>query len=187
MLSLDMRGVAELLAKNASFARALKRAIKNPLQRGARKSATEARKQIPSSGIGRTIWGKNPSGLTKQKLVTAIEPRGGGESVDGTLTGDAVVTGVKLRGIPRLLEDGGRIKPHTIKPRGGAVGRARLAFMGSRGLVMPRSVRHPGAPVRAHGFAAATLQRNGPAIVADVNLSVQNAVAEAYAGGVARG
>lgn len=183
MLSLDMRGVSELLAKNRSFGRALKRALKNSLQRGARRSATETRKQVAAqSGIGRTIWGKNQSGLTKQKLVTAIEPRGGGEAVEGSLSGDAVVTGVRLRGIPKLVEEGGRTKAHTIKPRGGAVGRERLAFVTGGKLVRPRSVRHPGSPIRPHGFAAATLQRNAPGIVADVNRSVQNAVAEAFLG-----
>jgi len=100
------------------------------------------------SGIGRRIWGENPSGLTTQGLVVQ------GKLVIGTAAG---TTTLKMRGIPALLERGGQIKPHTI----------RNGF-GRTGKKMP----HPGMTLRAHGFGQAALDQGEGQISADVDAAV---------------
>ena len=100
------------------------------------------------SGIGRRIWGVNPSGLTDQGLVKQ------GKLVIGKHEG---ITTLLLRGIPALLERGGQIKAHTI----------RNAF-GRKGKRMP----HPGMALRAHNFGQRALDRGEARITRDVDVAI---------------
>lgn len=100
------------------------------------------------SGIGRRIWGRDPSGLTSQGLVKQ------GKLVIGTVAG---TTTLLLRGIPALLERGGQIKPHTIRNGFGRVGKK-----------MP----HPGMTLRAHGFGQRSLDEGESQISADVDAAM---------------
>jgi len=102
------------------------------------------------SGIGRSIWGRDQSGLEKQGLVK-----------QGKLLLDAGShwgrTSLLLRGIPALLEDGGRIKPHTLKNAFGHKG---------------RRIPHPGMTLRAYGFGKRAMDRGLGAIQMDVDVAL---------------
>lgn len=100
------------------------------------------------SGIGRTIWGHDQSGLAKQGLARPGKILIG---EGGTTWGQA---SLRLRGIPSLLENGGRIKPHTL----------RNAF-GHRG----RRIRHPGMTLRPHHFGRETLDAGEARIRQDID------------------
>lgn len=169
MIEVDLRGVEALTRANAAFPKVAARAIKNSLTRTTRRVATQVRKEIRTgSGIGRSIWGQKAGGLTKQKLVSIIPPHA---------SADAIETGLSFRGIPKLVEQGGRIKAHVIK----ANRSKRLIFEGRAGrTVVTHSVKHPGAAVRAHLFGQRAIRQNEPTIADDVNRSIQNAVNEVY-------
>lgn len=93
-------------------------------------------------GIGQRIWGVNPSGL--DKVVKAGK----------LLLGPTWQTSVILVGIPALLENGGRIKPHFIR----------------RGFGRPRNrIPHPGMNLLAKHHAQAALDKSWPVIMRDVN------------------
>lgn len=174
-LQINLRGVEEILAKNARFLPVLRRAVVNSLRRTTRRAATEVKADVRTrSGIGRKIWGKDPSGLTKQGLISIIQPQ---------VRGDSIEAGLKLRGIPRLLEEGGRYGPHTIRSkRGGFLvfeGRPRGEF-GTSSMVVTRKVEHRGSPVRPHGFGGSALRRRQSEIADDLNLSIRNAVNATY-------
>lgn len=114
--------------------KAANRAVRNGLRRAASRGVTRARKNFSKRGIGRRIFGKNRSGLTK--LVTVGRPESGALA-------EASIE-IKVKGIPGLMEEGGRTKPHRIKARSGS----RLAFRTRTGqLVRPAEVKHPGSRV----------------------------------------
>lgn len=162
--------VDRLVEQSQAFRRSLARTLKNSFTRTLRRTATVVKKDVRGAGIGRSIWGRNSSGLTKQKLIQTIEPRS---------DGDEIVTGLVLRGIPRIMELGGRLGPHRIK----ANRAKRLVFMGRAGtLVSVGSVNHPGARVRPYGFAAHAIRRNEGMIVSDLDASVAKALDGAFRG-----
>ena len=97
------------------------------------------------SGIGRRIWGKDPSGLTDQRLVVASK------LILGSNYG---ITSLLVRGIPALLERGGRIQPHTIRSGFGRIGKR-----------MP----HPGMTLRAHNAGQRAVNEAAGNIQADVD------------------
>lgn len=105
-------------------------------------------KVASDSGIGRRIWGQDPSGLTTQGLVKQ------GRLVLGSQYG---TTTLLLRGIPALLERGGQIKPHTIRNGFGRKG---------------KRMQHPGMTLRAHGFGQAALDQGESRISADVDVAI---------------
>ena len=100
------------------------------------------------SGIGQAIWGRDQSGMEKQGLVKQ------GKLVIGQREG---FTTLLLRGIPGLLENGGQIKPHTI----------RNGF-GHRG----RRISHPGMTLRPHHFGRDTLDAGVGKIGIDINTAL---------------
>jgi hypothetical protein len=142
MIEIDLHGAEAFLESSKRFRNGLRRTIENSLRRGIRKTITATKTDIRTdSGLGRTIWGRKPAGLNK--LVTLIRVRGGETAIE---------TGMKLKGLPRLIEQGGQIRPHAIRIR---------AFTDRLGRRMPpRTVQHPGAPVRAHGFGGSNLRRD---------------------------
>ncbi len=169
MITIDDRGFEAVARGNAAFLRQAAKVLKNSLTRTLRRTATTVRQDIRSqSGLGRSVWGEKASGLTRQKLVTIIKPRAGGDSIE---------TGLSFRGLPKLIEEGGTIKAHAIRPSKGKL----LVFEVNGKIVAARAVRHPGARVRAHGFGGSALRRNETAIAEDLNRSLQNLVNQAYA------
>jgi hypothetical protein len=110
------------------------------------------------SGIGRRIWGDNPSGLDRQGLV--------GPGKMGIGEGEGFTTFV-LRGIPALLEGGGPIKPHQIRRPWGNKGK------GGKELRKPRPrMQHPGMTLRAHRFGLRELDADEAQIKAYVDEAV---------------
>jgi hypothetical protein len=109
------------------------------------------------SGIGRTIWGRDQSGLEKQGLVKQgkllIDPQWGR-------------TSLLLRGIPALLEDGGRIKPHIINNPFG-----RKGVMYNRRYISG-GMRHPGMTLRAHGFGRDSMDKGMDPIQREVDEAI---------------
>jgi hypothetical protein len=96
------------------------------------------------------------------------------------------VTGLRFRGIPRLIEEGGRTKPHKIQSRKGKAG--LLVFegrprgeWGTSSIVAIRSVQHPGGRVRAHGFGGSALRRDERLFADDVNASIRRVLDAAEA------
>ena len=103
------------------------------------------------SGIGQAIWGRDLSGMEKQGLVrTGRLLIGEG----GTTWGQVSLV---LRGIPSLVENGGRIKPHTI----------RNGF-GHRG----RRIPHPGMTLRPHRIGRDSFSAAEDRIRNDVDAAV---------------
>jgi hypothetical protein len=158
-LSMVLNGEEPIQAFLRDYYKTLDRSLTNALRRGLTRIATATKNQIRTeSGIGRTIWGKKPGNLTKQVYRMKITKRG-----------DDLQSGIKLKGLPALVEAGGQIKPHEIKPKN----RPFLAFRGEKGWVFTKDpVHHPGATVRAHGFGKAAAQREAPAILADMNAEI---------------
>src|SRR5512139_456432 len=149
-LTLDLRGVEELLKKNSSFPARLAGAVRGSLQGVIGRTVVDQtiRDLQTRSQISRKIWGRNPSGLIRQGLVHAIRAR---------TVGDSIETGLALRGIPALLERGGRFKPHKIKGKrahGYLVffGRPRDEWSETTLVFTKKRVKHPGNVVMPHGF-----------------------------------
>lgn len=142
MIEIELRGAEALIESSKRFRNGMRRTVENSLRRGVRKTITDTKRDIRTgSGIGRKIWGRNASGLNK--LVTLIRVRA---------SETAIETGIKFKGLPRMIEEGDQIRPHAIK-----VG----PYTDSLGRSMPaRTLQHPGAPVRAHGFGGSNLRRD---------------------------
>lgn len=142
MIEIELRGHEAIIESSKRFRNGLRKTMENSLRRGVRPTIADTKRDIrTSSGLGRTIWGKNSSGLNK--LVTLIRVRGNEAQVE---------TGIKFKGLPRMIEEGGQIRPHAIK-----IG----PYTDSLGRNMPaRTLQHPGAPVRAHGFGGSNLRRD---------------------------
>lgn len=178
-LDVNLQGVQELIYRNRLFAKRAARTIKNSLQRTLRRTATQVSKDIRSRGIGRAIWeGKGGAGdIKRQKLITVIEPHA---------EGDSIVTGLKFRGVPRLIEEGGRTKAHPIVGGKGKHGllifEGRSGSFGGEGLVRKKRVQHPGGPVRRGGGGpgATRLRQNRGLIEQDLNDSIRKLVEGMY-------
>ena len=111
------------------------------------------------SGIGQAIWGRDISGMEKQGLVKQ------GKLLMWLKSGQ---TSLLLRGIPGLLEEGGRIKPHIIKhPFGHKEGYATR-----RGGGWIAGMRHPGMTLRPHHFGRETLGAGVGKIGIDINTAL---------------
>lgn len=127
-LTLELTGVDELVKANATYARRLPGVVLNAIRRPLRRTVTKVRQRIRrESGIGKSIWGARGKAGGLERVVRMISAKASGASIH---------TGIRLTGLPVLIEEGGQIKPHLIKK---AWGRA--------------IAKHPGGPVRAHFFA----------------------------------
>jgi hypothetical protein len=159
VISISMSGVREGEAQLRKFARMLDRPIINALRRGLTRVATATKNEIRTrSGIGRSIWAKKASTLSKQVYRMKVTKRG-----------EDLETGIKLKGIPALIEEGGRIAAHSIRPKS----RPFLAFQASgRWIFTRKPVQHPGSMVHRHGFAKAAMDREAPAIVEEMNRQI---------------
>lgn len=110
----------------------------NTIRRGARRMKKRAIADIGSRGIGRRIWGKKPKGLEKILSIGRVQ-REGPASISITLT---------AKGIPALIEEGGKTAPHKIKAfRRGPKGRRLLSFRKAGGEGAVAEVQHPGSAV----------------------------------------
>ncbi len=146
-LTLQLKGVDKLMAQNRAFAGRLPGVALNAVRRPLRRKITVIKRRIKTEcGIGDSVWGKNASGLNR--IVTLIKAR---------VRAGALETGVKVVGLAALIEQGGRIKPHTI----------RRGF--GRGP-MP----HPGSTVRGHNIARQEMD----AVSSEVMLAVREDISK---------
>lgn len=156
MISLEMKGADLLVAKSQTFQKRLPAAVLNGIRGQVRKTITKVRRQIRTeSGIGRSKWSRaRPGWIDRQ--VNLLRARIGSD-------GKSVETGIKLSGMPRIIEVGGRLKPHKIE------GNPWLVFKAKDGrLVSLHRVNHPGAPVRAHSYARKALDQDANLINVEV-------------------
>jgi hypothetical protein len=152
-ISLQLKGVDKLMAQNRAFAGRLPGVVLNAVRRPIRRSITVIKKRIRTEcGIGRSIWGKNGSGL--DSVVTLLKAR---------VSAGSLETGVKVKGLPAMIEGGGRINPHTI----------RRGF--GRG-----PIPHPGANVRAHHIARQEMDRVGPQVMMAVREDISKLIAKTF-------
>lgn len=158
-LSLELKGDEILIAASKKFRAALPKTAANAARRVLRRRITTIKKRIRAeSGIGRSIWGSKGGGL--DKLVTLIRPTG---------TEDTLSTGVKLKGLPRMIEEGGQTKPHVIKAKNAP----RLAFVVGGHPVFVKQVDHKrGSVIRPHGIAAAEMKAAQYDLAREVNESI---------------
>lgn len=146
-MTVDLKGVDKLIASSQAFRERLPGAVLNAMRDQLRRTLDTVKRDIASnSGIGQTIWGKNPKGL--DKLVTLIQAR----VKDG-----AIETGIRVNGLPKIIDQGGTIKPHFIR----------------HGFGRPKNrIPHPGTQVRQHGFARTALDRDVSKVILEVRMAV---------------
>jgi hypothetical protein len=154
-----LKGEEVLRAASKEFRKAIPRVAVNAMRRVLRRRITVIKKRmVAESGVANTIWGKGAKSLGAQ--VTLIKPRG---------TEEGITTGIKLKGLAAMIEQGGTTAPHPIKAKNAD----RLVFLGtgkfSGGLVMTKTVNHPGSRIRPHGIAARELQGAGPDCLREVS------------------
>lgn len=139
----------------------LLRAQGNGLRRLARAIRTDTKKRLQQRGVGRTVWGRGfarkGGGMTVVK-VGRVKKSGSGEGADLSIA-------VSVAGLAAIQEEGGRTKPHEIKPKSAKV----LAWsVPSQGFA--RKVNHPGAQmpkIPALGPAVEALAPKGDQYIAE--------------------
>jgi hypothetical protein len=152
-VSIQLKGVDKLMAQNRAFAGRLPGTVLNAVRRPLRRKITVIKKRLRTEcGIGTSIWGKDPSGLNR--IVTLLKAR---------VSAGALVTGVKLVGIPAKIEGGGRFNPHTI----------RRGF--GRG-----PIPHPGSAVRAHNIARQEMDAVAPEVMNAVREDIQKLIGKTF-------
>lgn len=171
-ISLEMKGDEALIAASNRYRKGIPRVTLNATRRVLRRAVTVIKKDIRSrSEFGRNLFTKRGSGPDLNKLVTVIRARGTEDSID---------TGIRLKGLPKIIEQGGVTEKHTIKPRSAP----RLAFQGtgrfSGGLIFAKVVNHPGSTVRPHGYAAAVHRTLGPLLTREVGTALANLKAATF-------
>lgn len=164
-ITLDLRGAEELIGTSRKIQGLIGRTTLNAMRRVVRRRITTTKKRIRTeSGLGTSIWGKKGSGL--EKMVTLIKAR---------LTPETIETGIKLKGLPKLLETGGRTKAHDITSKSGVLG--PWTFNGR--MMFAKTVKHPGSTIRPHGIAEAELKAAGPEVVREVDAALGKLVGNA--------
>lgn len=163
-LHLQLKGVDALMKQSVTFQKKLPTNVLNSIRRQVRRTITTVKRDIrQSSGIGRRIWQKNAS--TLNKLVTLVRAR---------VRDNAIETGISLKGLPGLIEQGGQIKRHEIK------GKPWLIFTGKQGLVFAKKVQHPGAAVRRHSYADQAVKRDESAVQLEVRTGITTLIGETF-------
>lgn len=170
-LSIELKGTEALAKNSVTFKKRYPRTVLNAMRRAIRRDITKIKAALKAlSGLGQTVWAKRRGSIPQQ--VSLIQAR----VADG---GQSLITGVKLKGLARLIEEGGRTKAHQIKPRTAP----KLAFKVAGNLVFARGVNHPGSPVRAHGIAGRIMANNtGPAVQREVYEATSKLITEIFSG-----
>jgi hypothetical protein len=164
---LQLTGADRIAAKGLNFRKQLTRTLENSLRRNVRRSLGQIKTEIRGTGLGSAIWGRKASGLST--LVSLIRVR---------REGDGFATGVKLSGLAKMIETGGRIARHDIEPKNASM----LAFRAGGGTVFAKHVNHPGAQVGRHDIARRALERDTPAISAATQADVVALLNEVFGG-----
>jgi hypothetical protein len=137
--------------------------LKNAMRRGARRVREESIKDISRKGLGRRIWGKKPKGLRKQVVAGKVEKASpAGFSVE-----------ITVKGLPGMMELGGRTEAHDIKARkAGPKGKRLLSFRASGGEGAVAEVRHPGSNIHKDPSVEPNLAKHSPQIERDITAAV---------------
>jgi hypothetical protein len=167
-LSTELQGVKPFDANTKKLVRILRNELTRGLRRAAAPIVSAIKQDVSTrTAFGRRIWGVKPAGLNSAVSMT------------GTFVQvDYVQLAIRLKGIPAMLEQGGRIQPHPIKPKLAGV----LAFQAGGKTVFRRAVKHPGGPVHAHHFAESRIKAAGPAIVHEASAALGKALKESFGG-----
>ena len=118
--------------------RDLDKAIKPVIGARMKLARKELREEITRGGLGRALWAKGKSRTGKPKLI--IKSR----SARWSRSAQAWTASIGVSGVSAMIERGGRIKRHVIKPRESD---GVLAFQAAGQTIMTRRVDHPGAMV----------------------------------------
>jgi hypothetical protein len=164
---LQLIGAERIAAKGLNFRKQLTRTLENSLRRNVRRSLAGIKTEIRGTGLGSSIWGRKASGLST--LVSLVRVR---------READGFATGVKLSGLAKMIETGGRIRPHDIEPKNAST----LSFRADGRTVFAKRVRHPGGPVSRHDIARRALERDAPAISAATQADVVTLLNEVFGG-----
>ena len=155
MIAIDLHGAEQFLANNRRFRGQLTRTVSRSLAKSLGKTAAATRRDIRgvdvALGITRSPWGKRKENRLTSR-VKVIKLRLGAEGVEAA---------IGLYGYADVIEEGGRIVPHTIQLRG-------------------RTLQHPGAVVAKHGFGAAHLRRDSGAILRQLDEDIGQLVNRIY-------
>lgn len=158
-MKLELRGLDRFIQASNTFERRLPSAILNGIRRPLRRRITKIKQRIKREcGIGKSIWGSKGQGL--DKLVTMIRAR---------VVKGHIQTGVRLKGLPAMIDQGGQIAPHTIR----------------RGFGRSKPMPHPGSAVRAHGIARQEMDNAAGEITREVIADVQKLIDKTFPKGQA--
>lgn len=153
-VTLNLTGAKELIGRSnrirSLIGRTTLNAIRRPIRRGITTIKGEMRR---SSSIGKRV---HAAGKSRFMLAGVKEIR-------PEITADSIDTGIKLTGLPRLIEQGGRTRAHVIR------GKPWLVFKVGGQQVFAKKVNHPGAQVGAHKYAEREVSRLVPRIVEEVD------------------
>lgn len=127
-----------------SYPKKLGGAMKRALRRVGTSVQGEMIDTARQRGIMRTIFGKKASGA-RQTAISRGKLRDQGSDI---------VQPIKIKGFAELQEQGGRTKPHVIRPKKG-----KFLVIGGRPIFAPEGVKHPGANMPAIPFADRAAQR----------------------------
>ncbi len=163
-LSVELKGVDALMKDNAEFRQKLPANVLNSIRRQIRRTITTVKQDIRTkSRFGERIWGQKPKGL--DKLVTLIKAQS---------TGLAIRTGIKLKGIPAMIESGGKIQAHKIQ------GVPWMSFQIKGIGIRIKTVNHPGSAVRGHGFAERALERDADLVNKEVRIGIDKLIGDTF-------
>lgn len=134
------------------------RLLVRSLEIAANRARTAAVREFTAHSIGRKLFGRRDRGAFK---IIQLEPiRAEGDTVTATL---------KALGLAAIQEQGGRIKPHIIKPRRAKV----LAYAQAGAPAFARIVHHPGATMPAHPALVPEAQKIPAEVVAEVQAALE--------------
>lgn len=141
-----------------TFSKEWGRDISNAMRRVIRRARTQALdrgSQLP--GVLHAVFEKDRSGL--RKLVKTIRVRRSGETFE---------SGLEVKGLAALAENGGRTAAHRIVPKLARL----LVWQGPAGLVFAREVRHPGGRVPKTPFVRPQIERSAEAMKVEVETAL---------------
>lgn len=137
--------------------RAIDKAAANAFRRTARAAVAAAIADARGKGVLRTLFGQKPSGLRKIVRVSRMMQQPG-----------LLVIPLKASGLAAMVERGGIIRPHEIKPKGTKV----LKYAGPQGLAFAKFVKHPGGPVPRDPFLTPQAQKVPQAAIAEIRVAI---------------
>jgi len=145
--------------------RAIRRALKNALRRGANAVRKDAVARFRSRGVGRRIFGS-------RKFRQKDAPISVGRARD---RGDEVELDITAKGFAAIQEQGLRTAAHVIVPKNAP----KLVFRVPGGLVITDKVNHPGAMHPRMPSVEPAIEKGAPEITREIIAAVDGHVDQA--------